>query len=110
MSDQGATPTGPLQVVATIEAKPGHGDAAAALLAGALAGVHAEEGCLRYDLFRVRRDPDTLVMIEEWESSAALKAHGSSPEFAALGARLAEHLAGPPAVRVLDAVPPASGE
>ena len=93
-----------LDVVATIVAKPGRGDAVAALLAGALATVRAERGCLRYDLFRVRRDDDTLVMIEQWASTDDLKAHGASEHFVELGGRLGPELAEPPRVRVLDAV------
>lgn len=97
-----------LDVVATIVAKPGRGDAVAELLAGALETVRAEDGCLRYDLYRVRRDDDTLVMVEQWASSEALKAHGSSEFFVGLSGRLGPELAGPPAVRILEPVGPVS--
>ena len=93
-----------LQVVATIEARPGRGDAVAALLGAALDEVRAEQGCLRYDLFRVRREPDTVIMLEEWASKEDLRAHGASDHFAALSEQMAPELAGPPVVRVLDPV------
>ena len=93
-----------VDVVATIVAKPGRGDAVAAVLADALDSVRAETGCLRYDLFRVRRDDETLVMVEQWASKEDLRAHGSSEQFAALSARMAPELAEAPVVRVLDPV------
>lgn len=93
-----------LDVVATLEARPGRGDAVAELMAGVLETVRAERGCLRYDLFRVRRDDDTLVMIEQWASKEDLRAHGGSEHFAELSARLAPELVGAPVVRVLDPV------
>ena len=93
-----------LDVVATIVAKPGRGDAVAELLAGALETVRAETGCLRYDLFRVRRDDDTLVMVEQWASKEDLRAHGTSEHFTALAAQMGSELAEPPVVRVLDPV------
>lgn len=93
-----------LDIVATIVARPGRGDEVAAMLAAALETVRAEKGCERYDLFRVRRDPDTLVMLERWTSKDDLVAHGSSQHFGELSARMADDLAEPPVVRVLDPV------
>jgi len=93
-----------LDVVATIVAKPGRGDAVAELLTQALDSVRAEPGCLRYDLFRVRRDDDTLVMLEQWASKEDLRTHGASEHFVELSGRMAVELAEQPVVRVLDRV------
>ena len=93
-----------LDVVATIVARPGRGDVVAELLAGALDTVRAEPGCLRYDLFRVRRDDDTLVMIEQWASKDDLHTHGASEHFVALSVRMGPELAEAPVVRVLEPV------
>ncbi|AXT86128.1 antibiotic biosynthesis monooxygenase [Aeromicrobium sp. A1-2] len=93
-----------LDVIATIEALPGRGDVVADLLAGALDTVRAEQGCLRYDLFRVRRHADTLMMVERWASKDDLRAHGASEHFTELAARMGPELASPPDVRVLDPV------
>ena len=90
-----------LDVVATIVAKPGRGGAVAELLSGVLDSVRAEPGCLRYDLFRVRHDDDTLMMVEQWASKGDLKAHGASEHFVALSARMGPELAEAPVVRVL---------
>lgn len=95
----------PLDVIATIEVQPGRADEAVAIFAEYLETVRAEAGCLRYELFRVRRDPDTLVMVEKWESAEALKDHGVAEHFVAMSGRLAGLLASAPAVRVLDPVP-----
>ena len=93
-----------LDVVATITASPGRGDAVAGILAGALDATRAEPGCLRYDLFRVRREDDTLVMVEQWATKEDLRTHGSTEAFAELSRRLAPELAEAPVVRVLDPV------
>lgn len=90
-----------VDVVATLVAKPGRVDAVEQMLAAALDTVRAEQGCLRYDLYRVRGDDDALLMLEQWASSADLRAHGASEHFAALSARMGPELADRPVVRVL---------
>jgi quinol monooxygenase YgiN len=96
--------SGPLDVVATLEARPGRGAALAAIVTEAIAAVRAETGCLRYDFFRIRRKPDSFIMIERWASGDDLKAHGASAHFAAMSERLSAELAAAPVVQVLDAV------
>ncbi|MCK5892795.1 MAG: putative quinol monooxygenase [Aeromicrobium sp.] len=95
-----------IEVVATFVAKPGQGEQLEEILAGALASVRAEDGCLRYDFFRVRRDDTAFVMIEEWASTDALRAHGSSDAFQALSLRLGEVVAEAPVIRLLEPVAP----
>lgn len=96
-------------VVATIQAQEGRGDELAAILQASLATVRQEAGCLRYDLHRVRRRPDELVMLERWASTDALKAHGAAEHFKETSARLAPLLAAAPVVRVLEALDVAGG-
>lgn len=95
-----------VEVVATFVAKPGQGEQLEEILAGALTAVRAEEGCLRYDFYRVRRDDTAFVMVEEWASKDALRAHGSSEAFQALSLRLGEVVAEAPVIRLLDPVAP----
>jgi quinol monooxygenase YgiN len=95
----------PLEVVATISVRPGRADAVVAIVSEHLSAVRAEEGCVRYDLFRVRREPDTLVMVETWASREALRTHGTAEHFVRMSEQLAPELDGPPAVRVLEPVP-----
>jgi quinol monooxygenase YgiN len=92
----------PLDVVATIAVKPGRADAVVEIVTGHLDAIRAEEGCLRYDLYRVRRDDETLVMVEQWASKEALRAHGEAEHFRVMGAQLSPELAGAPVVRVLE--------
>lgn len=96
----------PLDVIATIQVRPGHADDVVAIFSEYLSTVRAEDGCLRYELFRVRRDPDTLVMVEQWASKEALSAHGTAAHFVEMSGRLGSLLAAAPAVRVLDPVIP----
>lgn len=96
--------SGPLEVVATIHVQPGRIDEVVAILAGQLETTRAEAGCLRYDLHRDRRDPETLVMLERWASKEALRAHGETAHFVEASRRLSGLLASAPAVRVLDPV------
>ncbi len=90
-----------VDVVATIEVRPGQADAVLAIVQEYIDLVRAEEGCLRYDLYAVRREADVLVMVEQWASKDALRDHGSAAHFVEMSGRLAEHLAGAPSVRVL---------
>ncbi|MQA16477.1 MAG: antibiotic biosynthesis monooxygenase [Pseudonocardiaceae bacterium] len=92
-------------VVATITPKEGQEDAVESALREAVRGVHLEEGCLRYALHRTLDDPARFVMIEKWESAAALDAHSRAAALAELGGRLKGMLAGPTDVVRLTALP-----
>lgn len=96
--------SGALDVVATLQAQEGRGDELVAVLQESLAVVREEDGCLRYDLHRVRRRPDEVVMVERWASKDALRAHGEAEHFKRTSARIAELVAAAPVVRVLDPV------
>ena len=93
-----------LNVVAAISVRPGHGAALVALIAEARPRVIENPACHRYDLQRQRRGEHEYVMLEAWESSAALREHGSSEAFARFAERLGEHVAAPPTVTVYEPV------
>ncbi|MGE5630585.1 MAG: putative quinol monooxygenase [Caulobacteraceae bacterium] len=40
-----------------------------------------EEGCIRYELFQDVKDPNTLIILEEWENEEALGRHMASEHF-----------------------------
>lgn len=67
--------------------------------------VRAETGCLRYDLHRVDGDLDRFLLLEEWESSAALDAHDIAPHMTAQAAANAEFRDGPVTVVRYDPEP-----
>ncbi|PJJ57177.1 quinol monooxygenase YgiN [Mumia flava] len=93
-----------LNVVALLTTKPGSGPALEQAIAEVRSAMLAHDGCLRYDLQRRRKSETEYVMIEAYETTDALRAHGSSDEFVALSAALGELLAAPPEVIVLDPV------
>ena len=47
--------------------------------AGILEKIRQERGCLRYAYFRDAEDPNSLLLIEKWESPALQQAHMAQP-------------------------------
>jgi len=81
-----------IQVIATIELKPGCRDDFLPLLNENVPKVKAEDGCLAYDPFvdvdsslpfqgEIR--PDVVTLVEAWSSIDALHAHLKTPHMAA---------------------------
>ena len=89
-----------IHVIAIITAKPGKRDEILRNFKANVPTVHAEKGCIEYGA-TVDTDggafakfgPDTLVIIEKWESTDALKAHSAAPHMAAYAAKTREHIA-----------------
>ncbi len=91
-----------IHVLAVITTKPGQREAVLALFRANVPTVHAEAGCIEYGAavdaegagaMQTPFGPDTFVVIEKWESPAALKAHAASAHMAAYGASTREMLA-----------------
>jgi len=101
-----------VHVLAVITAKPGKRDEILTVFRTNLPAVHAEVGCIAYgaaidtegagDLQTPFGD-DTFVVVEKWESLAALKAHAAAPHMAAYGAKTKELIAS----RVIHVLSPA---
>lgn len=53
---------------------------------GVVRDIRAEAGNLRYDYFLPMDDPETVLLIDSWESQAALDAHHASPMMARIAA------------------------
>lgn len=49
---------------------------------GTLEKVRNEDGCEKYDYFFAENDPETVLLVEHWTSSAALDRHHQSPMMA----------------------------
>jgi quinol monooxygenase YgiN len=98
-------------VTAVFTPNPGAFDQVSDVLSRAIALVHEEPGCL---LYAIHRDPDDrIIMIEKWESTELLDAHGSSPAVAQLGRETEGLLAEPTVVTRLVPIPagtPAQGQ
>lgn len=56
------------------------------LASGTVDAIRAEEGNLRYEYFVPLDDPDALLLIDSWESQAALDVHHASPMMATIAA------------------------
>jgi len=91
-----------IHVVAVITAKPGMRASILQAFRANGPAVKAEAGCIEYgaavDLeggpkFQTQYGPDTLVVIEKWESIDALKAHAAAPHMAAYAAKTKDMIA-----------------
>jgi quinol monooxygenase YgiN len=82
-----------IHVLAIITAKPRQRGALLAAFKANVPAVHAEAGCIEYgpvvdvDGADPAFGPDTFVVVEKWESMAALKAHAVAPHMVAYGAK-----------------------
>ena len=91
-----------IHVIAVITAKPGMRDAVLAACRANTAAVRAEAGCIEYGPavdaqgappVQTPYGEDTFLVIEKWESIAALKAHAVAPHMVAYGAKTKDLLA-----------------
>ena len=53
-------------------------------LAAQLGATRVQQGCARCDLYQDLENPDVLILVEEWESQAALGPHLDSAEYRAV--------------------------
>ena len=88
-----------IHVIAVLTAKPGQRAKLLEAFRANLAAVRAEKGCIEYGpaidadtplRFQPRHGPDTVVVVEKWDSVAALEAHAAAPHMAAFGAKTKE--------------------
>jgi quinol monooxygenase YgiN len=91
-----------IHVIAVLTAKPGQRARLLEAFRANLAAVRAEKGCIEYGptidaetplRFQTRHGPESVVVIEKWDSVAALEAHAAAPHMAAFGAKTKEWLA-----------------
>ncbi|HET6621973.1 MAG TPA: putative quinol monooxygenase [Dongiaceae bacterium] len=88
-----------IHVLAIITAKPGQRDSVLRIFNANVPAVHAEAGCIEYgatvdiDGADPAFGPDTFVVVEKWESLAALKAHAVAPHMAAYGQKTKDMVA-----------------
>jgi quinol monooxygenase YgiN len=91
-----------VHVLAVITAKPGQRAAVLEVFHANVPAVLAEDGCIAYDAVidvpnfgpvQTPFGPDTFVVIEQWQTPDALRAHGGSPHMAAYAAKVKEMLA-----------------
>lgn len=90
-------------VSATIMAKDGKEVELERVLAGVVAEVRAEEGCIRYDLHKSDYG-NVFFFYEIWESPAHLAAHGKTLHLSAMREASADLVAAEPVVNTWEAV------
>ena len=83
-----------IHVIAVITAKPGKRDEILGHFRANVPAVKAEKGCIEYGATVdvdggpfAKFGPDTVVVVEKWESMDHLKAHGASEHMKAYAAK-----------------------
>jgi quinol monooxygenase YgiN len=88
-----------IHVLAVITAKPGMRDRILEAFRANVPAVRAETGCIAYEAVVDLREPvpgfaqfgaDAFVVVEKWESLAALQAHAVAPHMKAYAATVRE--------------------
>jgi quinol monooxygenase YgiN len=90
-----------VHLIARLVPREGREAALAQAIAEIVPPVREEPGCLVYAAHESRERPGTIVMIETWESQAALDAHAAGANFCALAARFDDFLGEPLAIETL---------
>lgn len=49
---------------------------------GILSAIRAEDGCKMYDYYLSAENPDTILLVEQWESKAHQQVHMTQPHMA----------------------------
>ncbi|MGD0142699.1 MAG: putative quinol monooxygenase [Rhizomicrobium sp.] len=92
-------------IVATLKVQDGKGADFEAIFGELAKAVRANEpGNKLYQVFKSRKDKNTYVVMEMYESEEALKAHGKTDHYRTIGARLGPTMAGAPDIHYLDSV------
>lgn len=91
-----------IQVVAVVTARPGQREAILQHFRANVPAVLAEPGCIEYGPaidaegvgpWQTKYGPDTFVVVEKWESMAALEAHRTAPHMLAYAAKVKDMIA-----------------
>ncbi len=90
-----------INVVAILVAKPGSETIVSDALQALVEPTRAEPGCVSYDLYMSKVDPQTFITIEMWDNEAALDTHMGTPHIAKALMIAGEHLAVPPQIHPL---------
>ena len=92
-------------IIATLKVQEGKDKDFEAIFHDLAKAVRANEpGNRLYQVCKSRKDPNTYVVMEIYESDEALKAHGASEHFKTIGAGLGPTLAGRPDIQYFDTI------
>ena len=59
---------------------------------GVLDAIRGENGCIRYDYYLSEKDPNELLLIEQWESKEHQQIHITQPHMAKLRALKGDYI------------------
>jgi len=92
-------------LIATLPVKEDKAEEFEALLRDLMAKVKANEpGCLVYDMFKLKGEAATYVMMEQYASQADLDAHGKTPYFQEAFGKLGGMMSGAPDMKFMDKI------
>ena len=90
-----------IQVIVEIVTKPGQRDAYLKAFHDNVGAVHNEKGCIEYSAFvdiegagppQVPYGPNTIIVIEKWESGADLRAHAKADHMTTYQAKVKDFI------------------
>lgn len=93
-----------ITLTALFQAKAGHEQELAAILAALVEPSRKDSGCLLYTLYRDRSDAGRFVFIEKWTDGDSLSRHEQTPHFQTLLKLLPPHAEGAPQISFLEPV------
>src|SRR5687767_7634528 len=101
-----------IHVVAIVTTQPGQREAVLKAFQANRPNVLAEPGCIEYEAtvdfvpvlaFQTELGPETIMVVEKWESAEAVEAHAAAPHMASYRARTRDMIAS----RVIHVMTPA---
>jgi len=90
-------------VHAHIEVKDGMAQKFAEAAGKCVTETRKEPGCRFYTLYTDNENPLKFIIVEEWDSKAALDNHMTLPHFLQLGEDIKDLIAGSPAAKIFEA-------
>jgi len=95
----------PIGVVATLKVQPGKAEEFEATFRELAPQVRSKEpGNKLYQCYKSRKDANTYVVMEVYESQAAIDAHREAPHVKALFPKLGACMAGAPDIHLMDPI------
>lgn len=89
------TEIGTVRVIARLVAQTESVEELKLALSALVTPVRQQAGCLQYELWQDRSEPNHFVFLEVWESQAALDAHAASQLMQTAGATISSLLVAP---------------
>ncbi len=79
-----------ITLVARNTVKPEHLEEFKQLVKGLIEASQKEAGCIEYNLYMDKANPNVLTFIEKWADKPAVDAHSASPHFTSTFPKLKE--------------------